>query len=207
MKKEIKCLIFDFGCVIGHPQDQSVVREICSLLEVAYEEYTPLYFDYRKEYDRGTVNAMEYWQQIGDSLNVKIDDAMLGKLIELDVKSWTRINESTLAFIKEMKKKASKIAILSNINFEPLIYLKEKYDWMNEFDAEIYSCEIKTIKPEAKIYEHTIEKLGYKPEECLFIDDSYDNIEGAKALGINGIVFESFEQMKADFDNKYLVCH
>lgn len=45
--------------------------------------------------------------------------------------------------------------------------------------------------------------LGYKPENCVFIDDSPKNIISAQAEGINEIVFKNVEQMKKELNEKY----
>jgi putative hydrolase of the HAD superfamily len=45
-------------------------------------------------------------------------------------------------------------------------------------------------KPHREICEHICTKFSLIPEECIFIDDRKDNIEGAEAFGINGYVFD-----------------
>ena len=45
-------------------------------------------------------------------------------------------------------------------------------------------------KPSREIFEKVCEALGSAPEHCLFLDDKPENIEGAKAAGMQGIVFE-----------------
>lgn len=51
------------------------------------------------------------------------------------------------------------------------------------------SCEHGYLKPEKEAYVSFFEKLGLKPEECLFIDDSAANIEAAMRCGMQGIVY------------------
>ena len=46
------------------------------------------------------------------------------------------------------------------------------------------------VKPNKEIFEHLLGKYNLNADECLFIDDSEKNIEGAKALGINGYLFD-----------------
>jgi putative hydrolase of the HAD superfamily len=41
-----------------------------------------------------------------------------------------------------------------------------------------------------EIYKTFLEKYGLKGDECLFIDDREDNIEGAKKAGLNTFRFE-----------------
>lgn len=57
-----------------------------------------------------------------------------------------------------------------------------------------YSFELGTTKGE-KMLQKIIHKLGVLPNECLFIDDSSKNIEAARKLGINAILFKTNEQL------------
>jgi HAD superfamily hydrolase (TIGR01509 family) len=53
-------------------------------------------------------------------------------------------------------------------------------------------------KSDAEIYHLICERLEVLPEEAVFIDDKPEFIEGAKNIGMKGIVFESCEQTKKD---------
>lgn len=53
------------------------------------------------------------------------------------------------------------------------------------------SYELGLLKPDAEIYKQVLRLrlLKAKPEEVVFIDDKLKNVEAAKSIGINGIVF------------------
>uniref|UniRef100_A0AC34GMT4 Epoxide hydrolase n=1 Tax=Panagrolaimus sp. ES5 TaxID=591445 RepID=A0AC34GMT4_9BILA len=55
------------------------------------------------------------------------------------------------------------------------------------FDVIVESCKVNMRKPFPDIYKYTLEKLGLKPEECIFIDDLQMNCETAEKLGIKSI--------------------
>ena len=57
------------------------------------------------------------------------------------------------------------------------------------------SGEEKTRKPFKEIYELTLNRFNIKAEKAIFIDDNLRNIEAAIELGINGIHFETPEQL------------
>ena len=52
----------------------------------------------------------------------------------------------------------------------------------------------------AEIYSLLLKRYGLNADECVFIDDLKENIEAAKALGIHGIVFETYEQAVRDLN-------
>jgi FMN phosphatase YigB (HAD superfamily) len=83
-------------------------------------------------------------------------------------------------------------------------------NWMDElfepeqvglFDIVAISSEIGVIKPDERAYLITAEKLGVKPEECVFIDDQERYVRAAKDVGMNGISYKSFEQMRTDLES------
>ena len=63
-----------------------------------------------------------------------------------------------------------------------------------------YQNMVKMVKPDADIYQCLFDTYGLKPEECVFLDDRPENIEGGEKLGMRGIVFESYEDAKAKLE-------
>ena len=100
-----------------------------------------------------------------------------------------------------MKKAGYRIYILSN--YGSWTYEKTKADALNflEYvDGAIFSYEVKMIKPDAGIFHVLFEKYGLQPEECVFLDDLAANIEGAKAVGMHGIVFTGLADALAELE-------
>lgn len=81
-------------------------------------------------------------------------------------------------------RKNYKLAILNNGTGLTLSKFKSKLDIDRKIDAFISSAIEGLKKPEEDIYILTAKKLGVKPSECLFMDDSYENIEGARRVGM-----------------------
>ena len=70
---------------------------------------------------------------------------------------------------------------------------QQRYDM---FDVLVFSCAEGVKKPDRKIYELTLEKLGSLPEQSVFIDDNPEYINGAKKAGINTVLFQNIDQVK-----------
>jgi len=62
----------------------------------------------------------------------------------------------------------------------------------------VLSYEVGHLKPGSEIYRHALELCGAPPEACLFVDDLAGNVEGARAVGMRGIVFQSPEQLAVE---------
>lgn len=86
-------------------------------------------------------------------------------------------------------KKNYKLAIINNGNNLAEKYWKKRFDF-SIFDAFIVSAKEKVKKPNPKIYLITCKKLNVKPRNCLFMDDTKENIITAKRLKMETILWE-----------------
>ncbi len=97
--------------------------------------------------------------------------------------------QSTINLMHELSTAAVPMYALSNMSIETYSHIKDR-QFFNFFEDFVISGYIKMAKPEAAIFEYTLNKFGLNPAETLFIDDSYPNIETAEALGIQCLHFK-----------------
>lgn len=72
---------------------------------------------------------------------------------------------------------------------------------MDLFDAVVESALVGARKPEPRFYEIACEKLGVRPEECVFLDDLGINLKPAAAMGMTTIKVTSAEQAIDDLEH------
>jgi epoxide hydrolase-like predicted phosphatase len=63
----------------------------------------------------------------------------------------------------------------------------------NAFDHMVISAEVGVMKPDPGIYHLALEKLGVTAPEAVFVDDFIENVEGARALGMQAVHFTAVE--------------
>lgn len=93
------------------------------------------------------------------------------------------------AFVRLLKKKGYKVYILSNAGarFPKCIEHLEVYGLV---DGAVFSAHERVVKPDPRIYNILLERYGLNARECLFLDDIEANVAGARAVGIEGFVFD-----------------
>jgi putative hydrolase of the HAD superfamily len=103
-------------------------------------------------------------------------------------------NETMIDLMRELRHSGYRMALLTNNvrEWEPLWRAMMPVDEV--FELVVDSAFVGCRKPEARIYEITLERLGVPPERCLFIDDVEANVEGARALGIRAVHFRDNDQ-------------
>ena len=57
------------------------------------------------------------------------------------------------------------------------------------FDDIVCSAEVGMAKPEPAIYVLAAERLGLEPRECVFVDDLDTNVEAARQVGMQAVLF------------------
>ncbi len=87
-------------------------------------------------------------------------------------------------------RKRYKLAVVNNGTSLTLPKFKDKYHLDDIFDVFVSSAIEGVRKPDPRIYELATQKLGVKPEDCLFMDDSPENIDEASELGMATICWE-----------------
>lgn len=99
-------------------------------------------------------------------------------------------------FCQEVKAKGYGVYVLSNAHKSFYTYFPRYFN-LEFFDGVVVSADVHTAKPDTKIYNHLLRKYNLKAEECLFIDDRADNVEGAIKAGMNAFQFKNdFEGIK-----------
>ena len=147
------------------------------------------------DYKLDKITGDEFWQGFAEELGIDEDCEELKK-ISL---SYNKIIPGTIEVYKELKGKY-KLAILSNNATEWVEDIRKIIPIDDVFDLILFSNEVKMKKPDAEFFNLCSEKLGLKPEECVFVDDQNNNISAAQELGFNTIQFTDAEQLKEELN-------
>ncbi|HUB04404.1 MAG TPA: HAD family phosphatase [Solirubrobacteraceae bacterium] len=105
-----------------------------------------------------------------------------------------RPNEPMIEYMRELRGRGHKMAICTNNIREWEAHWRAMLPVDEIFDVVVDSAFVGSRKPDPRIYEITLERLGVVPEEAVFVDDVELNCEGARELGITAIRFRSTEQ-------------
>lgn len=132
----------------------------------------------------------EVWEYDGD-IDVLLEQWFSGENIR---------NEELLSYVQELRAKGTPCYLATNQEKYRGAYMKEKM-FPGEFDGFFVSAELGVKKPDAAFYEKVIMILaqkhaGLQPSDIVFFDDTMDNIDGAKQLGIDAHYYEHFDQVK-----------
>jgi len=184
----IKAIIWDFSGVIIKPRVPDPHAFLARELGVDPVDFAK-YFDGRENarMDLGEESENEYYDRIIREYNLKTRDVL--QIFNRYFFDLFELNETLLGFIRASRPRL-KMALCSNFSSQLRSLLEKKWKIIADFDVLVISSEVKLLKPDARIYQLTLERLAVHPEEAIFVDDSKKNVEGARALGIPCILFQ-----------------
>ncbi len=107
-------------------------------------------------------------------------------------------NEPMIELMRELRSTGLRMAMLTNNvrEWEPLWRAMLPVDEI--FEQVVDSAFVGCRKPEPRIYELTVERIGLPAEACLFIDDIALNCEGARETGMTAVHFQENGQAMAE---------
>ncbi|MCK5040628.1 MAG: HAD family phosphatase [Candidatus Aenigmarchaeota archaeon] len=189
----IKAIIFDFGGVVEKFDNDIFLEKISKFSDKGVEELNELIYvssDLPRKYEMGLISSGEFFRKISEMCNLSLSKQ---EFIEAYTDIFCPI-QTTHRLIKKLKNKY-KISLLSNTSHWDFEHGIKKSEVFSLFDFMTLSFEVGARKPEEKIYLDALDKLKLKPQECVFIDDVVEYVEGANKTGINGIHYTSYDKL------------
>ncbi|KKR56015.1 MAG: HAD-superfamily hydrolase [Candidatus Curtissbacteria bacterium GW2011_GWA1_40_47] len=182
-----KAIIFDFGGIIyQHPKE--VIPEVLARIynqpiEITIREYGK----YKDDYFMGKLSTNALITSLSSSFT---SDKSVNEVRKLWLKYYSELakpNKEVLGIIKILHK-SYKIYLFSNTTEMSNLH-NSKTGLYDYFDGLFLSYQMRMSKPAKEIYEKVVSIIGFKPQECLFIDDDVKNIEQAVQMGMKTILF------------------
>jgi putative hydrolase of the HAD superfamily len=197
----IEAVISDFGGVLTSPLMQSfgAVQEASGISMEALggamaaiaqrDGANPLF-----ELEKGKLSEAEFLRALEHELTMQ-----LARKVKLDRfgERWfehLHPNEPVIELMRRLRNRGYKLAICTNNVREWEGRWRAKLPVEEIFDVVVDSAFVGYRKPERRIYEITLERLGVAPSAALFIDDLEINCQAATELGIAAVWFRSTEQ-------------
>jgi putative hydrolase of the HAD superfamily len=192
----ITAIIFDFGRVISAQKPLSLFRGYEDELGLEPGTINFIMFDSEawQEALVGRKTAEEFWYEIGPELGLNSGDEV--DTFRHRYHADEAINEGVLKLIRRLHGNY-KLAVLSNSPPGLAQWLAE-WNVLHPFDVVFCSGDEGIAKPDTKAFELTLERLGVKPDEAVFVDDTRQHVEAAQELGLQGILFTTAEKLEEE---------
>ncbi len=189
----IKAVLWDLGGVLLRTEDASGRRRWEARLGLSPGELDRLVFECRasRAATLGRGRVEDIWSEVLTTVGLPESER---EALSRDFFAGDRLDGRLLDFIRLLRA-SHKTGLITNAwpNVRP--WIDGEWGLGELFDLVLISAEVGMAKPDAPIYRLALDRLGIAPQEAVFIDDAPENVEGAIAVGLHGLRFESTDQV------------
>ena len=199
MNAEIKFVFFDMGKVLVDFDNQRMIDQVAALAKVSSSEMEKILLqpphEIENRFERGEVNGDEFHSSLCETVGCEIGkDALMLAVADI---FW--LNTSIVHIVAQLRGVNFPIAILSNTCSAHWEFVKSKFALINLFDDRVLSYEEQSMKPDGKIYQSAIKMAnrltGCQAGEVFFVDDKQENVDAARAAGMQAELFVSARKL------------
>jgi 2-haloacid dehalogenase len=188
--------VFDVGNVLIRWDPRNLYRKLIAD-EVAREHFlthvcSP---DWNLEMDRGRPFAQGVAERVA---LFPQHEALIRAFDERWLETLDGAVEEAVAILEELRAAGVKTYAITNFSREKFALTRTRYPFLDSFEGIIVSAHEQLLKPDPRIYALLCERHGLAPADCIFIDDSLANVEGARAFGMQGHHFKTAAGLRAD---------
>lgn len=181
--EEIDALLYDFGGVLIQIDFDNIFRRWAELAQVPFEQVKGRFSHgsaYRR-HERGEIDLARYYEALRKELGVGLTDEQL-------TDGWQRVfgpeNPEVVAAVRSLAPRIPQY-LLSNTNRTHYDFFRARYARaLAPLRRVFVSCDMGSRKPERAAYEHVAREIGVPPGRIFFLDDTAENVEGARAAGM-----------------------
>jgi epoxide hydrolase-like predicted phosphatase len=189
--RKVRAVLFDFGGVLYRTPNSRWLRGLQRMLRIPdtglimMTHASPTESRLVMDIMTGRTQEQAVWDEFAHRW--RISPAMLARL-RLRASAPNRLNRELLLFLANLRP-SYKTAILTNAGTDFRHTFCDAYNLDQYVDQVIVSAEEGLAKPEPGIYHLAAGRLGIAPEEAVFVDDFAENVEGARAAGMQAVQF------------------
>ena len=150
------------------------------------------------ELECGRISEADFDDQLATALEPHLGHRPDIRKFGLELFGQLEPNPGMLDLIREVRRQGLRTSLLTNNvkEWEPL--WREMLPVDELFETVVDSAFVGVRKPDPRIYELTLGRVGLPAEACIFIDDMEVNCEAAGEMGIHAVHFRETAQARAE---------
>lgn len=195
----IQAVIWDLGGVLLRTEDYAPRRALAQQYGMTLEGIEDFIFSGESgdRAQRGEISAEQHWENQRRVLG--LNPAQMESFRD---QFWggDRLDTDLVAYIRRLRG-SYKTGLLSNAFSDLRRVVTEIWKFDDAFDEMIISAEVGLVKPDERIYQLALDRLGVAPEAAVFIDDFSRNVEGARRVNMQAIRFSNPQQARGELES------
>lgn len=202
--QRVRAIVVDFGGVLIDWNPRYLYRKLFPgndtamesfLAEIGFAEWNQQQ-DAGRAFSLGVTELVKRFPSYADLIQAydeRWEESIVGPL------------QGTVDLLLPLQQAGLELHGLSNWSSEKFAAVRTKYSFFQLFETILLSGDVKLVKPDPRIFQALLERIGRSASECLLIDDSEENISTARSLGFETIRFESPDQLRRELQHRGLL--
>lgn len=188
----IKAVVFDmFETLVSlYNCENYTGRKIMADTGLTYEQFYGIWQGTEDDRSIGKLTFDEVIERIlreNDIYSDKLYRRILHKRRAALLNTFSKYDPRIVPMLKTLRERGLRVGLITNCFFEEREAIIAS-DLYTLFDVTCLSCELGMKKPDRRIFEYCIEKLGVDPSECLYVGDGGSNeLEAARDVGMHPV--------------------
>jgi 2-haloacid dehalogenase len=113
--------------------------------------------------------------------------------------------DGSVELLAELRAAGVPLYALTNWSAETFVVARERFEFLDWFQAVLVSGEERVIKPDPRFFRLLLDRFGLTPATTFFVDDSEANVAAARRLGFDAVRFTGPEQLRRDLAARRLL--
>jgi HAD superfamily hydrolase (TIGR01509 family) len=190
----IHAIIFDYGGVLVRTVDPTSRRDLERRFNLELGDAEDVVFRSSRWEDvqHGRIDDDTFWSDVGERLDFDAEEL---NAFRRGFWSGDRLDHELVDLIRHLGDEGYRMALLSNAPAALRSYL-EQLGIVDAFDVIVVSAEEDLVKPMPGIYERALERLGVAAQQAIFVDDTRQNVEAARRVGLRATRFRGLAPLR-----------
>lgn len=191
----IRAVIFDFGGVLAEEGFREGIKAIGKKKGLDPDDFYNISSElvYVTGYITGGCDEHSYWNAVREKTGVKGEDQEFRE----EILKRFKLRPKMTAVVEKIKSSGFIVAILSD-QTNWLDELDQRTPFHHHFDYVFNSFHLRKTKRDPSIFRDVCTSLAVRPEEALFVDDNFENIERAVSQGLRTIHFKGMSEFQIE---------
>lgn len=192
-----EAILFDLGNVLASIHPERFLTSLGIDVKTGGAWHQQGIIEIVRLYERGQTTTKQFFDALGLLLENRfspgaLESAMLSVIGDPIPGMEDLVRRST---------KRYRAALVSNTNALHFQYCLDLLPVLKLLPHRFLSFQLGTLKPEPSYYEQILQQLNLSSSRIMFVDDTPENVQGARAAGMKGIVFRDPAQLEQEFSH------
>ncbi len=193
----IKAILFDFDGVltIDKTGSTSITNYISRKYDIPLDIVKQSYYKHNRALLSGDIVHEDMWDKFCSDVNQEISyDILIESFMA------TKLDEEMIGILKDLKHQYL-IGLITDNKLDRIDNIFNNRDLYKYFDCIAISAELKMNKRSSEIFHYVSKQLKVNANECVFIDNTEENLTTPNSMGMKTIFFDDEKRNVKEFNN------